>query len=74
MASSCPAAALSSQVPYTLRHSRAIVRIADSKPGQPFPEPRRTVGHAATVWPGIRAKELLAAVQLVDSAAVLQLR
>lgn len=62
------------QVPAMLRHSRAVVRIAERRPEPAFPEPRRTVGHAATVWPGIRGSDLKRAVEPVDSAAVLELR
>lgn len=64
----------SPQVPAMLRHSRAVVRIAERRPEPAFPEPRRTVGHAATVWPGIRGSDLKRAVEPVDSAAVLELR
>ncbi|KAL4437974.1 hypothetical protein ABPG77_004195 [Micractinium sp. CCAP 211/92] len=62
------------QVPAWLRHSRALVRIADSRPEPAFLEARQMVGHAAVVWPGIRGSELKRAVQHVDSAAVLELR
>ncbi|KAL4425654.1 hypothetical protein ABPG75_009670 [Micractinium tetrahymenae] len=62
------------QVPAMLRHSRAVVRIAASRPEPAFPDPRQTVGHAATVWPGIRGPDLKRALLPVDSAAVLELR
>jgi hypothetical protein len=62
------------QVPVTVRKSQAVVQIAAARPANPFPKPSHTVGHGATVWPGIRQAELLQAVAPVSGEAVLQLR
>ena len=62
------------QVPAAVRNSQAVVLIASSRPATPFPQPHHTVGHAASVWPGIKQEELVQAVAPVGTAAVLLLR
>ena len=62
------------QVPDTLRRAKAAVVIVSERPATPFPQPSHTVGHAVTVWAGIRQGELVQAVAPVEGEAVLQLR
>eukprot|EP00887_Chlorella_sp_A99_P000964 scaffold5.g964.t1 len=61
------------QVPAALRDSRAVIRVAATRPSDPFPTAAHTLGHAATAWPGIKQGDLLRVVRPVEQEAVLVL-
>jgi hypothetical protein len=62
------------QVPAAVKRSRAVVHIAEAQPEEPFPNPAHTMGHAATLWPGISQAALLQALAPFESLAILELR
>lgn len=61
------------QVPPHIGNSRLAVEVLPQRPAA-APDPGSLLGHAARVWPGITARQVLEALRPVSGAAVLEIR